>query len=313
MVAARGQLFLYQAGGPPITLGELPVTPVLPYRDDAPIERRELIADYGPIFAHFIPETVIPPCWVQDYTHLEREKPLIGEYTRLVEVPAPPTVRPELNASHNDPFDSDSHPRRLLGVDGWIYDPRGAALIPPVAPNLCTQVPEPILEREKPLIYEAYSPVLLEVVIGSPFVPALEIEVREKPLIGDDPRHLNLPVVVFRDGQFQDPSVSRERYDSPSGDASSFINWKAPPFPMPYIEDVNRDATWDRRLLIAESYQTFIPITPPAESLAIGVCHARSTPLISITRMTAEPLVSIQGASSQPLISIDSVETAPLC
>ncbi len=303
----RPEVFLYQAGSPPIVLGELPVTPVLPAESFIELLDRPLIEGGAP-FNHRIPEVVIAPCWVQDYSITPFERDLIDSDYSPIPIVVPPVVFREWQWL-DDPLPID----RQLN-EGFHWDPLSAAnVIVPIWKLDTLDVQDP-LPRDVELIYDAgYVPLRdVPIVPLGWFAGAAEIEPRAYALLGTE---APAPVIVvpplLMDWFVQQPDLPlevRQLLDTAvvSPDASRNI-----PEIQGFYEGLSRDAVREMQELVAQHFQTLIEITP--DTIFVKVCSIRATPAIGTNEVNSTPALGIDRVDNGPAIRIDSVDSDPVC
>lgn len=303
----RPEIFLYQAGAPPIVLGELPVTPVLPAEEYAQFDELELIEGGAP-FNHRIPEVVIAPCWVQDWSIAPLDRQMIA----VDDIPTP--VIPPPVVYRDSEFRDDAFPERPVFHDSWLPNPATAAMVivPEWKLDWISDQPLPPLDRE--LISDiGYVPLRdVPIVPLGWFVGAGEIEPRVLELLGAE---VQTPVISappqFMDWLVQHPDLPlevRERLDAVLA---------APPSPVHvpdihgWYEGLSREAVGRMRELIGENFQTLISIA--AESVVVKVCSVTVTPAIAASDVDSTPAIAITGADSTPAIRLDSADSDLVC
>ncbi len=303
----RPEVFLYQAGAPPIVLGELPVTPVLPADSSVEMVDRELIEGGAP-FNHFIPEVVIAPCWVQDYSIPPLERQLIdSDYSPIPIIPAPVVFCEWQWLDDLLPID------RPL-VDGFQFDPSAAANVIVPIWTLDTLFHESIAPRDVDLIYDTGYVPLREVGIVplNWFIGQEDLGPRVLELLGTEaqtPVFVAPPVLMDWFVQHPDlPLEVRAILDSASVATDSV---RHVPQIQGFWEGLSRDAVRQMQELVAQHFQTQIEITP--EAIFVQVCSIRAEPAIGVEEVDSSGALDISGTGNEPAIRIDSAGSDPVC
>lgn len=303
----RPEVFLYQAGAPPIVLGELPVTPVLPADSFVELLNRELIEGGAP-FNHYIPEVVIAPCWVQDFSIAPLERQLIDHDPVVFPAIAPPVIYRD-SQWLDDPFPVDRP-----FEDAFQYDPSAAANVIVAIWKLDTLGEQYVAPRDVELIYDTgYVPLRdVGVVPLNWFVGQGDIEPRVLELLGAEP---HTPVFVappvLMDWFMQQPDLPLEVRSLLDMATVATDGLRHVPEIQGYYEGISRDAVRQMQELVSQHFQTQIEITPDA--IFVKVCSIRATPAVGVEEVDSSGALDFTSTGNEPAIRIDSVDSDPVC